>query len=142
MKKILGLFGVLALASSISFAAIYENDTALPELLKTQGYSQATLEMVDTTAAMHRGPEGNYERRFQSKVDTDNKLRVYKHIKRYIDPVQDDGLFGEHAINFSNSWQGDDTHYTHMKEMKPKFKEGYKKPQTIQAEAEEIIEDL
>lgn len=111
MKKIFALFGFVALSASVSMAFVYDDQSAQVDVLKKQGYSQSTLEIVDKSLYMQRGQSGNYEKKFVQKGRT-KKGNVYHQIKTYVDPMQDDGKFGEHKIEFSNTWQGDETYYT------------------------------
>ncbi len=110
MKKIIALFGFIALSTTISFAYVYDDATADIDVLKTQGYSTSALELVDKARSMQKGQGGTYERKFAQKGRT-KKGNVYHQVKTYLDPAQDDGKFGEHKIEFSNTWQGDEVFY-------------------------------
>ena len=100
MKKLSVLLGIIILSSGISYAAINEDRTSDIDLLRNQGFSESTLQVVDT-AKFHdsNGRSNRYFKKSKNKFG-----RGYSAIKTYIDPVQDDGLFGEHQIHFSNSW--------------------------------------
>ena len=101
MKNLSVLLGVIILSSGMSFGAINDNATSDIDLLRNQGYSESILEVVDT--AKSHDSNGLTPRYYTSRGK--NKLgRGYTSLKTYIDPVQDDGLFGDHQINFSNSW--------------------------------------
>ena len=53
---------------------------------------------------------GKYKSQYKTRIKG-----PYYRIKTYIDPIQDDNLFGEHQINYTNSWNGDETRYTSKK---------------------------
>ena len=100
MKKVLVLFGAIILSTGISFGEIQEGTTSDIDNLRRQGFSESMLEVVDT--ARYHDSNGKTSRYFDRSR---NKLgRGYSSIKNYIDPGQDDGLFGDHQIQFSNSW--------------------------------------
>ncbi|MBR5303325.1 MAG: hypothetical protein IKU37_00690 [Candidatus Gastranaerophilales bacterium] len=111
MKKIMTLFATTTLLTSLALAYIEENKTADVDILRAQGYSESTLRVVDTANAQNKGYKSNYKRRF---VKT-KKPSAYTNVKLYIDPIQDDDNFGEHQVNFTNTWNGDETHYTTRK---------------------------
>ncbi len=111
MKKITALLGFIALLSTVSFAEITTKQTADFDYLKTQGFSESTLHVVDTARAHTEGVDG-----YQKKYRDDGRVRPYKAIKLYFDPAQEDDKFGEHQIEFSNTWVGDNTFYTTTKE--------------------------
>ena len=110
MKKIIALFGFVALSTAVSFAYIYDDSTANVDVLKVQGYSNSALELVDKARNLQQGQGGTYEKKFAQKGRT-KKGNVYHQVKTYLDPMQDDGKFGEHKIEFSNTWQGDEVFY-------------------------------
>ena len=110
MKKIIALFGFIALSTSVSFAYIYDDATADIDVLKKQGYSTAALELVDKARDLQSGQDGKYQKKFAQKGRT-KKGNVYHQVKTYLDPIQDDGKFGVHKIEFSNTWQGDEVFY-------------------------------
>lgn len=111
MKKLFVLFGIMTFISSASFAYYFENETLNPEVLDAQGYSDSTIVIADKVHALNAGLNGNYQRRY--KLQHKNKLgKAYYYLKNYIDPLQDDGLFCEHQINFSNTWADGTTFYT------------------------------
>ena len=55
----------------------------------------------------NQGPTGRYKKHFYTK-----KNSPYTSLKLYVDPIQDDGNFGQHQVNFTNTWTGDETHYS------------------------------
>jgi len=107
MKKIITLLGIATLIVSVSFAAIDENETGNIDVLRSQGYSESTLRIMDTIKSLNQGPEGKYKRYFSKKKNT-----PYSALKVYVDPIQDDGEFGVHQINFTNTWKGNETNYS------------------------------
>ena len=118
MKKLLVLFGVMALLPMASFAYYYENETADIDVLKAQGYSDSALMIVDLTNDINKGQNGTYTRRYQQKSPKGKLGNAYTYLKRYVDPFQDDGKFGEHQINFTNTWTGENAHYSSALEEK------------------------
>ena len=110
MKKIL-MLSIIALMTSAVYASYNEYETANIDTLKKQGYSESTLQIVDTARFYNQGQNGNYERRYKDQ----GKKTKYFYVKNYFDLIQDDAKFGEHEINFTNSWNGDETHYTRHK---------------------------
>ena len=111
MKRIIVLASLLAISMNTGFAAILGNASSDIDTLRAQGFSESTLKVVDLVRYNNRGMNGTYERRFITKES--NKLgRAYTHLKTYVDPTQDDNLFGEHQINFVNTWNDDETHYS------------------------------
>ncbi len=111
MKKISFLFGILFISSLSCFAYIDENVTSEVDTLRAQGYSDSMLHIADFVNEKNKGINGNYERRFKP-ADYKGKLGIYQKIKIYFDPIQDDGKFGEHQINFTNTWMGDSNWYS------------------------------
>lgn len=118
MKKLLVLLGVAILFPMSSYAYYYENETSDIDVLKAQGYSDSALMMVDLANDINKGQNGTYTRRFQPKTPKNKWGNAYTHLKRYVDPIQDDGKFGEHQINFTNTWLGDKTNYSSVLEEK------------------------
>lgn len=111
MKKILTLLGIMVLSAGISMAAMEEDETSNIEVLRAQGYSESALRIMDNVKANNQGLNGNYKRHF-----TDKKKGAYTTLKLYVDPIQDDGDFGNHQVNFTNTWQGDETKYSLIEE--------------------------
>ena len=103
MKKILVLSLSFLFAQGIANAYIDGNRTSDIDVLRSMGYSESALRVVDTTRAMHSGIIGNYQRYYSPK-----KKGAYTILKEYVDPIQEDAQFGEHEINFTNSWLGDE----------------------------------
>ena len=111
MKKLLVLLGVMVFASCSSYAHIDESETSDIDTLRTQGYSESMLEVIDTVKSHNKGKNSKTQRYFRRK-DHRSLGKGYDYLKLYIDPIQDDGFFGEHQINFSNNWNGDNTKYS------------------------------
>ena len=111
MKKISILFGVLFISSLSCFAYLDESTTSEIDTLRAQGYSESMLQIADFVNEKNKGINGNYERRYVP-VRRDGKVGAYSKLKIYFDPVQDDGKFGEHQINFTNTWLGDTAPYS------------------------------
>ncbi len=112
MKKLLVLLGVMAFLPAASFAYYNENETSDVDVLRAQGYSDSALMMVDLANDINKGQNSTYTRRFQPKTPKNKWGNAYTYLKRYVDPFQDDGKFGEHQINFTNTWMDDTTHYS------------------------------
>lgn len=110
MKKIIASLGFLALLAPFSLA-IDETMTADIDVMRSQGYSESALRVIDTARAHQQAMAGNYQRRF---INTHGG--AYKILKLYVDPSQEDDQFGEHQINFANTWLGNPTHYVTTKE--------------------------
>ncbi len=111
MKKILILSSLFLITSAACFAYMDENQTSEIDTLRAQGFSESMLRVVDVANEHNKGVNGNYVRRFQPKKQS-GKMSAYQKVKVYFDPTQDDGLFGEHQINFSNNWLGDENSYS------------------------------
>ncbi len=111
MKKISILFGVLFISSLSCFAYLDESTTSEIDTLRAQGYSESMLQIADFVNEKNKGINGNYERRFKP-VRYSGKMGAYSKMKIYFDPTQDDGKFGEHQINFTNTWMGEPNWYS------------------------------
>lgn len=111
MKKIIALFAVTLLGAGLTHAEVNEFETSNIDVLRSQGYSESTLRIVDKVNYQNKYGK-NYQKRF---VEKNAKKSPYTYIKLYVDPTQDDGKFGEHQINFTNTWNGDETHYSSTK---------------------------
>lgn len=108
MKKILVLLGVMAFSTTLSHAVMNDNETTDISILRSQGYSESALKVIDTVR--HLNTNGEYKSQFEKKF-----RGPYYYIKNYWDPIQEDNSFAEHQINFANSWNGDETRYTSKK---------------------------
>lgn len=118
MKKLLVLFGAIAVIPA--YAYINESEISSPEILGRQGFSRSTLEVVDTVKYRSQG-SGKRKQRYFTRREGRGLGKAYTYIKNYIDPIQDDGIFGEHSINYTNTWNGDDTRYSSGKESSANF---------------------
>lgn len=105
MKKVLVLFSAMTLMTGVSLA--YIEDTSNIDNLRTQGYSESLLRSLDLVKVNSAGTNGNYQRRFPLK-----RKSAYSNLKVYWDPIQDDGEFGVHQVDFSNTWMGGETSYS------------------------------
>ena len=110
MKKILAFLGVIVVSTGVSFAVIHEDKTSDIDVLRQQGFSESALQVVDI--AKFHNQAGKYKKQFSKKSQG-----VYSTLKVYVDPIQDDGDFGEHQVNFSNTWKGNETNYSSSKEV-------------------------
>ena len=120
MKKMLALFSVIALSQAISFAYINEDTSTLIDSLDRQGFSISTQEIVDTAVMQAQGEGTNYVRRFQEIEHKNWFSKFYTRAKIYTDTAQDDGKFGMHQINFTNSWDSENTDYSSRFKKMPK----------------------
>lgn len=111
MKKVLVLFGILSVVPMAAFAYIEGSTSADVQTLKKQGFSENTLKVVDLVRSTSVGTNETYVRQYTPKKS--NKIgKSYTRLKTYFDPIQEDDMFGEHQIEFSNTWLGDETSYT------------------------------
>ena len=111
MKKIFALLCFTLIIPTVAFSYLYENETSNPQVLKEQGFSRSMLEVVDWANYRNTDKTSHYVRYYQPK---DHKYlgKVYSRIKQYVDPIQDDGFFGDRQIEFSNTWNSDLTRYS------------------------------
>ena len=116
MRKILAFVGVMALSVTASYAFYTERNVSSVDMLRRQGYSESTLKVVDTVKYSARGTNGKYEKRFVPVAQNSKAGRSYTRLKNYVDPIQDDGDFGQHQVNFTNTWKGNETKYSSSKE--------------------------
>ena len=112
MKKVLAFLGIMTLSTMASYALMTDVNTSDVDILRKQGYSESALKVVDTVKYNARGMNGKYERRFVPVAQNSKAGRAYTYLKNYVDPIQDDDLFGRHQINFTNTWNGDETDYS------------------------------
>ena len=105
MKKLLFSLTALLINTSISYAYMEASNMTNIDAVRKQGFSESTVRVLDTTKSHHQGDDSRYTRRFKLKTSP------YYYLRSYVDPGADDGKFGEHQINFSNSWSGDFTRY-------------------------------
>ena len=107
MKKLALTLCIAIAATSASYAYYLENDTHEIDTLRAQGFSESTIQAVDISTRHNKGKNHRNKYRY-TKKDSNPIGNAYTKIREYFDPVQDDGLFGEHQIIFSNTW-GDAT---------------------------------
>ena len=112
MKKTLVICSLLSACTLASYAFLDENKTSDINGLREQGFSESMLKTVDMVNDNNKGINGNYVRYFTKKTPASTVSNAYNRLKLYVDPIQDDGKFGEHQINFSNTWTGDETSYS------------------------------
>lgn len=112
MKKIFATFCLLAMTQG-AFAYIRGGTTSDIDNLQGRGYSQATLKIIDAEKSrVQREGEGNgrYERYYETSYYNEprdkkgRRMYWYNRLKVYVDPKQDDTLFGEREINFYNKF--------------------------------------
>ena len=95
MKKELILTTALALVSMPAFAWISSSDTYSPDLLKTNGYSDTTIRMVNHERDKAIGIKSEYTQR---KIIKNRVLRALYNAYVYIDPAVDSD-FLDHNID-------------------------------------------
>lgn len=107
MKKFaitLCILGSLGLTSG-AFAYIQAEDSATVQSIKAQGFSTGMTHVTDTVRYNHsNGSVDPYYDLDPLSNATDEKSKWYTVVKRWLDPAQDDGLFGRHEITFTNNW--------------------------------------
>lgn len=113
MKKLLISLGLMMLTASCSFAYYYAESSSSVDVLKAQGYSESTLIIADKMNKYNSGLYGKYKPVYYKKSADNKYMNAYEKLKNYVDPIQDDGNFFEHQINFTNSWMGDNAPYVH-----------------------------
>ncbi len=112
MKKLF-LIACSFLIMPCAFAYITTNELSDVEYLKGKGYSEALLKTMDLQKDNQKGPHGTYERVYQtnryvkpsgsfSKQTKEHLIYVYDKAKLYLDPIQDDDLFGNRDASFTN----------------------------------------
>ena len=114
MKKLFFLFSITMVTTGVVFASVDSNDLTSLKVLEQQGYSIPALQMVDTAKS-----KNSYDNDVKYVRVYKKKKSVYQALKNYFDPIQDDGEFGEHKIEFSNTWNGD-TPDRYVTPLKPK----------------------
>ena len=112
MKMILVLLGIMALVPCASYAYMEESNTASVDTLRARGFSETTLQLVDLTQDRDKGENSPYQRRFIPKGHKNFIGKSYAFLNNYFNPIYDDGLFGEHQVNFTNTWSGENSSYS------------------------------
>lgn len=112
MKKLF-LIACSFLIMPSAFAYVTTSDLSDVEYLKGKGYSEAMLKTMDLQKDNQKGPHGTYERVYQTnryvkpsgsffKQTKEHLLYFYDKAKLYLDPIQDDDLFGNRETSFTN----------------------------------------
>lgn len=107
MKKSLMLLIAMTIIPNASFAFVEPQEVADLDSLRIQGYSESALRVVDRARYAQESYEGGYVRYFAPKKPKNNLGKAYTALKLYVDPIQDDNLFAEHQINYTNTWTGE-----------------------------------
>ncbi len=107
MKKLVAILALVSVAQG-AFAYIKEGTTSDIKSLQGSGYSQACLQIVDSEIARQQR-EGEqyvqyYNNEFYNQAGKSGIGKWYYKTKLYFDPIQDDGLFGNHENAFTNTW--------------------------------------
>lgn len=104
MKKAILLLALLIMAPK-AFAYVEEYTTSDIKTLTGAGYSQETLEVVDTARMLKQGTERDYVPFYKRNYYSSNPvLKWYQVAKRYIDPAQNEHVFGVREIRYQNGW--------------------------------------
>ena len=112
MKKLF-LIACSFLIMPAAFAYVTASELSDVEYLKGKGYSTPTLKTMDLQKYNQKGPHGTYERVYQTtryvkpsgsffKQTKEHLLYFYDKAKLYLDPAQDDDLFGNREATFTN----------------------------------------
>ena len=110
MKKITALFAATLLSIGASYAVMTDTQTTEIDTLRSQGYSESALRVIDTVKANNQGPTGKYQKYFTPKK-SNIFGKAYSNVKNYVDTAQDDGKFGQHQINFTNTFMNEGAEY-------------------------------
>ena len=113
MKKLLIALSLFVGMTTASFAHYYEGQTNTVDVLNSQGFSENTKIILDKVNYLNGGLYGNYKKVYTKKHADNKALKAYTYLKSYVDPIQDDGNFFEHQINFTNSWTNGKSNYTY-----------------------------
>lgn len=122
MKKI---FLILVLLGFIapSYAFLVESTTSDVDVLKHSNYSESTLKIIDTIKTENTYGFNPYSPAYQPIYPVtawDHTRMWYEKIKDWVDPMQDDGYFGHHEINFENRFfQNEPSQSMFKKDLKP-----------------------
>lgn len=112
MKKLF-LIACSLLIMPCAFGYVTTSELSDVKLLKGNGYSEALLKTMDLQKDNQKGPRGTYERVYQSnryvkpsgsffKQTKEHVFYLYDKAKLYLDPNQDDDLFGNREASFTN----------------------------------------
>ena len=114
MKKNILVLLAVAMMPLGAYATIMENTTSDVDTLRLQGFSESALKMMDDVRYRNQGADGKYQKQFVKK-DSNRLGRAYTKLRTYVDPIQEDDTFGEHQVNFSNTWNGDEPEYSNRR---------------------------
>ncbi len=112
MKKLF-LIACSLLIMPSAFAYITTSELTDVNYLKGKGYSEPMLKTIDMQKSNQTGPHGTYKRVYQTNryvkpsgsflnQTKEHLLYFYDKAKLYLDPIQDDDLFGNHESSFTN----------------------------------------
>lgn len=92
-------------AVSGAFASFQSDESSTVPHLKGEGYSTEMTKVTDLVRYNHSNKtiEPYYDKDVYAG-STDERGKWYTTVKRWLDPAQDDELFGRHEINFTNDW--------------------------------------
>lgn len=107
MKKIALMLSLFVISTGISSAYLYSGELSNVDTLREQGFSESTLQVVNTVSFHNKGKHRDEQRMILPMRSRNPFGRAYTAVKNYIDPAQDDGLFGEHQIEYTNTWNSD-----------------------------------
>lgn len=147
MKKIaitLCILGTLGLTSS-AFASFQSDESASIPHMRAEGFSESATQVADTVKQIHSFGEAEAYYDLDPVGDsTDERGKWYTVVKTWLDPAQDDKMFGRHEINFTNEWfdtlTGDPLSYSRAKKQEEVTSEKVDEDVNVQdaAPAEEI----
>ena len=104
MKKA-ALIVALLLTMGASFAYIEEYTTSDTKTLQGTGYTAETMKIIDTARTLKQGVVKDYVPYYTTQFYSDKPpLKWYQMVKRYFDPLQDEGVFGIREITYTNGW--------------------------------------
>ncbi len=145
MKKIaitLCILGGLGLTSG-AFAYIQAEDTATVQAIKAQGFSSGMTHVTDTVRYNHsNGTIEPYYNMDPLSNATDEKSKWYTVVKRWLDPAQDDGLFGRHEITFTNDWFEMDSPFVAKDKEKETAVQKEKKTESVNVQDTAPVEEI
>lgn len=104
MNKIFIALSLFVATCASSFAYYYEGQLNQVDTVKAQGYGENMAIVMDKVNYQSAGINGRYKRVYSKKYSNNPALNAYEKVKLYFDPCQDDPSFGEHEINYSNTW--------------------------------------
>ena len=109
MKKILLVVGILAVAVP-AIASVGVNESTSIQYLDNYGYSDATNNLIQMQKANKNGKAYYASNKFRPELKYYNHNKVWNGIVdgtrsfvHYIDPAEDEGIFGQTDIKFYNT---------------------------------------